>query len=114
MGASICLIQVRISIFLFLLLSYLISDFDQICCRFCSLTSAFILDSLAINVAVPLTILTDLNLGKIMSPIIKVLHRLVLTVILLGILGSYFFLHIWENIISKLEKQVLKYRKLRK
>ena len=37
-----------------------------------------------------------------------------LSVILFGILGSYLFLHIWENIILKLGKKELKYMKLGK
>ena len=37
-----------------------------------------------------------------------------LPVILFGILGSYLFLHIWENIILKLGKKELKYMKLGK
>ena len=36
------------------------------------------------------------------------------SVILFGILGSYLFLHIWENIILKLGKKELKYMKLGK
>ena len=35
-------------------------------------------------------------------------------VILFGILGSYLFLHIWENILLKLGKYELKYMKLGK
>ena len=41
-------------------------------------------------------------------------YSLITTVILFGILGSYLFLHIWENISKKLGKYVLKYMKLGK
>ena len=54
MASSMGLIDVRISIFKLLKLSYFISDFDRVCGRLYGLTRACISDSHAYKFAVPL------------------------------------------------------------
>ena len=57
--------------------------------------------------------MSDVEYSVITSDVIKSFDCII-SVILFGILGSYLFLHIWENIILKLGKKELKYMKLGK